>query len=76
MINLEGSKVLVTGGEGFLGSAVCDTLKKRKAQPIVFKHSELDLLNLYGLVQYLNDTKPDYCIHCAGYNGGIEFNRI
>ena len=76
MINLEGSKVLVTGGEGFLGSAVCDTLKKRKAQPIVFKHSELDLLNLYGLVQYLNDTKPDYCIHCAGYNGGIEFNRM
>ena len=76
MINLEGSKVLVTGGEGFLGSAVCDTLKERKAQPIVLKHSELDLLNLYGLVHYLNDAKPDYCIHCAGHNGGIEFNRM
>ena len=76
MINLEGSKVLVTGGEGFLGSAVCDTLKERKAQPIVLKHSELDLLNLYGLIHYLNDAKPDYCIHCAGHNGGIEFNRM
>ena len=76
MINLEGSKVLVTGGEGFLGSAICDTLKERKAQPIVLKHSELDLLNLYGLIHYLNETKPDYCIHCAGHNGGIEFNRM
>jgi len=76
MINLENSKVLVTGGEGFLGSAICTTLKERKAEPIVLRHEEVDLLNLYGLINYLNDTKPDYCIHCAGYNGGIEFNRM
>ena len=76
MINLENSKVLVTGGEGFLGSAICSTLKERKAQPIILRHKEVDLLNLYGLINYLNDTKPDYCIHCAGYNGGIEFNRM
>jgi len=76
MINLENSKVLVTGGEGFLGSAICSTLKERKAEPIILRHKEVDLLNLYGLINYLNDTKPDYCIHCAGYNGGIEFNRM
>ena len=53
MINLEGSKVLVTGGEGFLGSAICETLKERKAEPLILRHSEVDLLNLYGLINYM-----------------------
>tara|TARA_R100000008_G_scaffold82393_1_gene66646 strand:- start:2272 stop:3225 length:954 start_codon:yes stop_codon:yes gene_type:complete len=76
MIKLKNSKVLVTGGEGFLGTAVCKVLKDRGAEPLILKHSEMDLLNLYHLIGWMQTEKPDYCIHCAGYNGGIEFNRM
>jgi len=76
MIKLKNSKVLVTGGEGFLGTAVCKVLRQRGAEPLVLKHSEIDLLNLYNLIGWVHTEKPDFCIHCAGHNGGIEFNRM
>ena len=76
MINLEGQKVLITGGEGFLGKALVNVVESRKAIPIVLKSKEVSLLDLYALIQFLDANKPDYCIHAAGYNGGIEFNRM
>ena len=74
MINLEEKKVLVTGGTGFLGHAVRKALKSEKAIPVAVG-SEHNLLDLYSFMEYLMEVRPDYCIHCAGYNGGIEFNR-
>lgn len=76
MINLEKQKVLITGGDGFLGKALVNAVEGRGATPIVLKSKEVSLLDLYGVIQFLDTHKPDYCIHAAGYNGGIEFNRM
>ena len=76
MIDIRGSKILVTGGEGFLGTAICKKIAEKLAHPIVLKHKEVNLHDLNAAIQFLTATKPDYCIHAAGYNGGIEFNRM
>lgn len=76
MIDLSGSRVLVTGGNGFFGKAICKAVESRGATAIPFSSEECNILDLYGLIQFMEDTRPDYCIHAAGYNGGIEFNRM
>ena len=76
IMQLEGKKVLVTGGEGFLGKAICLNLETKGAEVIVLKHSEVDLCNLADTLVFVDSVKPDYCIHAAGHNGGIEFNRM
>jgi len=76
MIDLKGSKVLVTGGEGFLGTAICKKLKAHEAEPVILKHAEVNLHDLQAIIHFLTVNPVDYCIHAAGYNGGIEFNRM
>mgnify|MGYP005817120939 CR=1 FL=1 len=76
MIDLSGKKVAITGGEGFLGRAVFDMVVKRGAIPINISHSAINLLDLDSTIRFFSSEMPDYCIHCAGYNGGIEFNRM
>jgi len=75
MINLDQKTVLITGGTGFLGRAIRRALKLENAIPVSVGSEHINLLDLYSFIQYLTELKPDYCIHCAGYNGGIEFNR-
>ena len=76
MIDIKDKIVLVTGGEGFLGRAIVDNLIEKGAKPIALRHGDVNLNDLQTLIHYLNSVKPDYCIHAAGYNGGIEFNRM
>lgn len=73
---LYGKKVLVTGGSGFLGKRVMAELEKFGAKPVC-SHSREYNLNEYEQTRALFITyRPDFVIHCAGYNGGIEFNRL
>ena len=76
MIDLTNKIVVVTGGEGFLGRAVCDALARKEAIPVVLSHKQINLLDLGETIRFFLDTSADYCIHCAGYNGGIEFNQM
>ena len=76
MIEINESKILVTGGEGFLGSALCEKIAEKGASPIILKHREVNLHDLQAIIHFLTSVKPDFCIHAAGYNGGIEFNRM
>jgi len=76
MIDIKDKIVLVTGGEGFLGRAIVNNLIEKGAKPIALRHGDVNLNDLQTLIHYLNSVKPDYCIHAAGYNGGIEFNRM
>jgi GDP-L-fucose synthase len=74
MIDLKDKRVVLTGGEGFFGSFIYRTLSARGAKTIVVPHSKLDLMNLENVLDFFAEAEPDYCIHCAGYNGGIQFN--
>ncbi len=67
-------RVVVTGGEGFLGSYLIDLLKKRKPKEIIIpKHSEYDFVKLEDCDKITKDI--DVVIHLAAKVGGIGFNK-
>ena len=69
-------KVCVTGGAGFLGSYVQETLRMRGANQIfVPKIEEYDLTSITDIRKMLNDSNPDLIIHLAALAGGIGANR-
>lgn len=73
MINLTGKKIGVTGARGFIGKYVCNTLKNRGAE--VFEFENVNLLE-DKTFYYIYSNSIQYVIHLAGFNGGIEFNRL
>lgn len=68
--------VCVTGGAGFLGSFVQETLRERGAQNIFIPTiEEYDLTKLDHIQSMLADSDPDVIIHLAALAGGIGANR-
>lgn len=75
MIDLTGKIVGVTGAKGFIGRRVCESLKKRGCVVFDFEDKRI-LQNVSATYQYLKNNGIEYVMHLAGYNGGIEFNRL
>jgi len=73
---IEGKRVIVTGGAGFLGRAVCDELRQHRPACIVVPRSrEYDLRRREAIESLLNEARPDLIIHLAAVVGGIGANR-
>ena len=73
---LSGKRICVTGGAGFLGSFVIESLKRRGVNDIFIPRSaEYDLVNGDDVRRMLDDCKPDVVIHLAANVGGIGANR-
>lgn len=69
-------RVCVTGGAGFLGSFVQETLRERGAHEIFIPHIEnYDLTQVVDVQRMLDDAQPDIIIHLAALAGGIGANR-
>jgi GDP-L-fucose synthase len=67
---------MVTGGAGFLGTAVVARLKESGAKEIfVPKVEEYDLREREAIDRALADARPDVVIHLAAVVGGIGANR-
>jgi len=71
----ERSRVLVTGGSGFLGHVVVDKLRARGAEVVAPRSSEFDL-TVPGAAEAMLAAHPtDLLIHLAARVGGIGFNQ-
>ncbi len=73
--DLGGSRVLVTGGKGFLGQHVVRTLGRRGATVLAPRRAAIDLSDVRSAARALADLRPDFLIHCAATGGGIGFMR-
>ena len=68
-------KILVTGGTGFLGKAVVDTLESKGYNDIVAIGSSVDLTCCEETLEYFKRQKPEVVIHLAATVGGIGANK-
>jgi GDP-L-fucose synthase len=76
MTSLDGRRVMVTGGGGFLGRRVVDRLGRTGVADIVVPRSrDYDLRERAGIDQAIADGRPDVIIHLAAVVGGIGANR-
>jgi GDP-L-fucose synthase len=67
--------VLVTGGQGFLGSHVVDLLRNSGEDPVVASRREHDLVDPRASRDLFDATRPDLVFHLAAEVGGIGANR-
>lgn len=72
----QGKKVVVTGGSGFLGSHIVESLEKGGAQLWVPRSRDCNLVSFANARQYLQETRPQVVIHGAAFYGGIGFNQL
>lgn len=76
MLDLSKTRVLVTGGSGFLGSHVCERLRERGCATVLAPRSaECDLRERAQIDRTLAELKPQAIIHLAAVVGGIGANR-
>lgn len=75
--DLRGSKVLVTGGAGFLGSHVCEELARRGVERVfVPRSAQFDLTDAVATRALFERERPDLVLHLAAKVGGIGANRL
>jgi len=74
-MNLKDQRIVVTGGAGFLGRAVYESLRRRSATDVVIpRRRDFDLTTETDVARLYADTKPDVVLHLAAEVGGIGAN--
>ncbi|OFW06403.1 MAG: GDP-fucose synthetase [Acidobacteria bacterium RIFCSPLOWO2_02_FULL_68_18] len=75
-MDLRQKRICVTGGAGFLGSAVVRALRARGvADVFVPRREQYDLTTLDGIERMFADAQPELVLHLAAVVGGIGANR-
>jgi GDP-L-fucose synthase len=75
-MKVSGKRVLVTGGSGFLGRHVVDSLQKHGCRDvIVVRKAKHDLTRESDVKRLFEEASPQIVIHLAAVVGGIGANR-
>jgi GDP-L-fucose synthase len=74
-MEIAGTRVIVTGGSGFLGRYVVERLKAAGADCIVPRSSDLDLTSEAAVARLFSSQPPRAVVHLAAEVGGIGANR-
>jgi GDP-L-fucose synthase len=69
------SKVLVTGGGGFLGSHLVERLERSGHDVVVARRADYDLTSMDDTARLFDDASPELVFHLAAEVGGIGANR-
>ena len=78
VIDLRQKRIVVTGGAGFLGSAVMEALAARGCAPdnvVAVRKADFDLTHEAAVTRLFDVHRPDIVIHLAAVVGGIGANR-
>ena len=68
--------VVVTGGNGFLGTKVVNRLRSLGANVIAPRRREADLTKVGVAEQLFTTHRPSHVIHLAARVGGIGYNQV
>ena len=74
-MDLQGVRVLVTGGRGFLGAHVTATVQARGGDAVPVGSAEADLTDASEALRLVEDVKPAVVMHCAAQGGGIGWMK-
>jgi GDP-L-fucose synthase len=69
------SRVLVTGGGGFVGSHLVERLEDEGHDVFVARRADYDLTHERDAVRLFDDAEPELVFHLAAEVGGIGANR-
>jgi len=75
MTNLAGTRVVVTGGSGFLGRHLVRALERRGSIVLVPRKREYDLTSEPQVERMYAELQPQVVVHLAAVVGGIGANR-
>ena len=69
------SRVLVTGGGGFVGARLAERLRADGNDVVVARRRDYDLTSMEETARLFDDAEPELVFHLAAEVGGIGANR-
>lgn len=60
-------KIVITGGNGTMAKAIASILTKEWHLVLLPNKKELDVVNRFSVINYMEINKPEVLINCAGY---------